>query len=70
MVCQKFSEKNPLDKVMFIGELTHACMNDDNLHDMGIALIEIARKKGLFDNVKIMPSSQNDVDINEENKNI
>jgi hypothetical protein len=55
MVCKKFSEMTPVEKVLFIGELTHACMSDDDLHDMGSSLIEIAKAKGIFNNVKINP---------------
>jgi hypothetical protein len=30
-------------------------MSDDDLHDMGSSLIEIAKAKGVFNNVKINP---------------
>jgi hypothetical protein len=55
MICKKFSDMTPVEKVLFIGELTHACMSDDDLHEMGESLIELAKSKGLFDNVKINP---------------
>ena len=55
MICNKFSELSPLEKVMFIGELTHACMANDEIFEMGQKLIKIGMAKGLFDNVKIMP---------------
>lgn len=57
MLCNKFTELTPKEKVIFIGELTHACMNDDFMFDMGKQIINIAENKGLFDNVKIMPES-------------
>lgn len=60
MICRKFSELSPLEKVMFVGELTHACMNDDLFFDMGEKLIEMAKHQGVFENVKIMPKSTND----------
>jgi len=55
MVCQKFSDFSTKEKIMFIGELAHACMSDNDILDMGNALIQIAKTKGLFENVKIMP---------------
>lgn len=57
MLCSKFTELTPREKVIFIGELTHACMNDDFMFDIGKQIINIAENKGLFDNVKIMPEN-------------
>jgi len=57
MLCNKFTELTPKEKVIFIGELTHACMNDDFMFDIGKQIINIAENKGLFDNVKIMPEN-------------
>jgi hypothetical protein len=57
MLCNKFTELTPKERVIFIGELTHACMNDDFMFDIGKQIINIAENKGLFDNVKIMPEN-------------
>jgi len=57
MLCNKFAELTSREKVIFIGELTHACMNDDFMFDVGKQIINIAENKGLFDNVKIMPDN-------------
>jgi hypothetical protein len=65
MICKNYSEMTVVEKVLFIGELTHACMSDDYLHENGITLIETARKKGLFENVKIMPSSDSQNNTND-----
>jgi hypothetical protein len=62
MLCNKFSELTTREKVLFIGELTHACMNDDDLYEKGIEIIKVATAKGLFDNVKIMPDHKNDTE--------
>lgn len=59
MVCTNFSKLSPREKVIFIGELTHACMNDSEMYEMGVSLIQIATARGIFDNVKIMPESDN-----------
>lgn len=56
MVCKNYAELSPLEKVMFIGELTHACMFDETLYEMGKGIINIASEKGMFNNVTIMPS--------------
>jgi hypothetical protein len=58
MICKNFSELSPLEKVLFIGELTHACMNEDLFFNMGKKVIEMAKDQGVFDNVKIMPNSE------------
>lgn len=55
MICQKFAELTVVEKIKFIGELTHACMSDNEMHEKALFLINSARNKGLFDNVKIMP---------------
>lgn len=57
MICNKFSELSPFEKILFIGEITHSTMNDDDLFKMGQELIELAKEKGLFNNVKIMPDN-------------
>lgn len=62
MLCQKFSDLNSQEKVMFIGELTHACMNDDKLKEMGDLIIEIAKNKGIFENVKILPKDESNTE--------
>lgn len=56
MICNKYSYLSDTDRVLFIGELTHACMSDDDLFEMGQALIDLARQKGLFKSVVIMPN--------------
>ena len=57
MLCNKFSELTPREKILFIGELTHACMNDDFMFEVGKEIINTATTKGLFENVKIMPEN-------------
>lgn len=62
MICSKFLELSPMEKIIFIGELTHACMNDNDVYDMGVFLIKKATEKGLFDNVIIMPENKSESD--------
>jgi hypothetical protein len=56
MLSENYSNLTPLERVMYIGELTHACMCDDNLFNLGKEIIRLGINKGIFDNVKIMPN--------------
>ena len=67
MICKNYSELTPIEKVMFIGELTHSCMSDEELFKIGTKLIDVAKAKGIFENVKIMPNSQNETSNDTEN---
>ena len=55
MICDKFSNLSVLERILFIGELTHACMNDNDMYEKGLEIINEAKANGFFDNVKIMP---------------
>lgn len=55
MICKNFSELSSLEKFMFVGRLTHACMNDNEFFDLACKIINDAETKGLFENVKFMP---------------
>ena len=65
MICENYSELSPLERVMFIGELTHACMADDDIFNMGKELIRLGIEKGIFENVKIMPEALDEINENE-----
>jgi hypothetical protein len=56
MLSENYSKLTPLERVMYIGELTHACMCDNNLFNLGKEIIRLGINKGIFDNVKIMPN--------------
>jgi len=56
MLSENYSKLTPLERVMYIGELTHACMCDDYLFNLGKEIIKLGINKGIFDNVKIMPN--------------
>jgi hypothetical protein len=55
MLCKSYFELTPVERILFIGELTHACMCDDDLYELGKKLIELGMKKGIFNNVNILP---------------
>lgn len=61
MLCKNFLELSPRDKILFIGELTHACMNDNDMYEKGKEIIKKATDSGIFDNVKIMPEDDTEV---------
>ena len=69
MICKTYLDLSPIEKVMFIGELTHSYMSDEELYKIGVKLIDVAKAKGIFDNVVIMPNNQNDINNDTENKN-
>lgn len=55
MLCKSYFELSPVERILFIGELTHACMCDDELYDFGKKIIELGMAKGIFNNVNILP---------------
>lgn len=66
MICKKYSDLSPFEKILYIGKLTHACMNDDSFYEMGDKIINKAQQEGVFENVKILPENQietNDTEI-------
>lgn len=57
MICKEYKDLSHLEKVTFIGTLVHAVQSDSKLFEMAQGLIEIAKTKGLFDTVTIMPDN-------------
>lgn len=53
MVCKKFEELTPAQKVMYIGEIVHCCQSDDQMFEFGEQIVKMGVMKGLFDGVKI-----------------
>jgi hypothetical protein len=69
MLSENYSKLTPLERVMYIGELTHACMCDDDLFNLGKEIIRRGINSGLFDNVKILPQVKDEVNQLTEEKN-
>lgn len=69
MLSDNYSNLTPFERVMYIGELTHACMCDDELFNMGKELIRLGISKGIFENVKIMPQAEEELNTLTEEKN-
>lgn len=55
MLCQKFNDLSHYEKIKYIGELLHSCQSDDFFFSAGESIILLAKEKGMFDNVIILP---------------
>lgn len=60
MICNKYSELSPIEKVKYIGELIHSVQSDDNLYLAGCEVISKAKDEGIFDGVVILPDPPNE----------
>lgn len=58
MICEKFQNLTPLEKIRFIGSLQHAAMSDDDIFESAKYIIDEARLRGLFKGVKILPETE------------
>ena len=63
MLCEKYNRLLPIERVLLIGELLHAMQSDNDFFDKSVRIIRTAKRKGLFDNVKILPDLKNDLEI-------
>lgn len=54
----EYQQMTSLEKTEFIGKLLHACQSDNDIMKAAFGLIEIGERRGLFDNVKIMPDTK------------
>lgn len=61
MICEKYESLSIVDKIMFTGELLHACMNDDRLFELGQQVIELGHTKGVFNGVQILPQRTDEI---------
>lgn len=59
MICDKYKNLSPREKIIFIGEVIHAVQSSDTFFNMAEDLIKMARKDGLFDGVIINPPREN-----------
>lgn len=55
MNCDKYLSLTPIEKVKFLGELIHCVQSDDFLFEAAGEIIELAKQKGIFNGVKIVP---------------
>lgn len=62
MICDKFNNLSPLEKVLFVGELIHAVQFDETSYTIGQEIISLAKRKGIFEGVVINPIANEDLD--------
>ena len=55
MLCDKYRNLSPQEKSLFISNLQHVAQSDDSIFESALHLIELGKRKGLFDGVTIMP---------------
>ena len=55
MLCKNYEQLGHFEKIVYIGELLHACQSDDSYFNQGKAIIESAKRMGLFEGVVILP---------------
>lgn len=65
MLCDSFQELTVIEKRDLIGSLAHAVMNDDECFELGCKLLNHAQKKGILDNVVILPERTDSSSIND-----
>lgn len=59
MICETYLELTPVEKAKLIGEIVHCIQSDEFYLKIGTLMVIDAKEKGLFDNVTILPDSQN-----------
>lgn len=58
MICQKYQELNPIERVRLIGKIVHALQSNNIIFSCVVEMVEVAEKHGIFDNVKILPENE------------
>lgn len=58
MLCEKYVRLLPVERVLLIGKLVHAMQSDNEFFDLSVRIVRAAKKKGLFEKVKILPSME------------
>ena len=61
MLCEKYESLEPLDRSRLVGEVVHCLMNDNTLFDIAKEIVNLGYKRGLFENVKIMPEHDTNI---------
>lgn len=56
MICPLYEALTPLERVEMIGKIAHAAQSDNATFVQVQALIALAERKGLFENVIINPT--------------
>lgn len=55
MIHEKYNSLQPIEKVIFTGQILYAIMNDEESFELAEKVITLAKFKGIFNNVEILP---------------
>jgi len=67
MNCENFLELSEWEQSLYLASLIHVCQSDNVLFKIGKDVIELGRKRGLFDGVKIFPEHLNNQNNDTDN---
>lgn len=59
MICEKYQNLTPVEQIVMVGQIVHAMQNDDEMFDFVKKIIFLADRRGILDNVTILPNSLN-----------
>jgi hypothetical protein len=59
MICPLYDSLSPLERVEMVGKICHAMQSDNSTFLQVAAIISLAERKGVFDNVVINPPETN-----------
>ena len=57
MLCNKYEKLSHYERIVYIGELLHACQSLDSFFEQGEEIIKNAKRTGVFDGVVILPET-------------
>jgi len=66
MNCEKFMELDNVEQSLYVGQIVHSCISNNEIFEMGKKIIELGHLKGLFERTTIMPHVSQPKDIMEE----
>jgi len=57
MICDKYEQLTPPERIRLIGTLVHCLQSDDSFFELAVKLIEKGNKQGLLEGVTILPET-------------
>jgi hypothetical protein len=60
MLCNKYEKLSHYERIVYIGELLHACQSVDYFFEQGEDIIKNAKRTGVFEGVIILPETINE----------
>ena len=68
MLCSKYEKLSHYERIVYIGELLHACQSVDYFFEQGEEIIHNAKRTGIFEGVVILPDT-NEINETDEKPN-